>query len=195
MKYIDYNKKVSKPFLERVRRDKREYWKYSRGMSLVEMIIYLSLMVLLLGVIVNTVLVLTTHYRAVRNTREIEDSATAVIDNLSRQIKNADEYIAASSTFQTSPSRIALVDRDYTTGNSTTTEFYVSNGKVMIAENGIELGPLTKESLVVVGFILKPITTSRSTAIKIELSMQSDQAAPSIISKNFYTTVVMRGSY
>jgi len=166
-----------------------------RGMSMIEMIIYMSLMVVLLGAIVNTVLVLTTHYRAVRNTREIEDSAIAVLDTMSRYIRNADEYVTESSNFLVSPASLTLRTSDASSGQSTTTSFYVSDGAIMIAENGIELGPLTKGSLSVVGFILRPISTAHSNAIKIELSMQSDQSAPNIISKNFYTTVVLRGSY
>ncbi len=167
----------------------------SRGMSLVELVIYMAMLVVLLSAIIQSVLILSTHYRGVRNTRDIEDSAIAVFDRLVREARSADDIVTASSTFLVSPGAVALLSTDATTGQSTTTRFFVSNGKVRISENGIDLGPLTKESVSVLGFTVYQITSSNSKGLKIELSLQADEATPAIISKNFYTTVVLRGTY
>ncbi|MFM2383755.1 MAG: hypothetical protein RIQ72_327, partial [Candidatus Parcubacteria bacterium] len=88
-----------------------------------------------------------------------------------------------------------FVTTDSVSGQSTTTSFYVVGDKLRISENGIDLGPLTKESVKVIGFDVKLIQNSNSKAIKIELSLLSDEATPAVISKNFYNTVVIRGSY
>lgn len=169
-----------------------------RGMSLVEVLVYMSILVLLLGAIIQTVLLLTTHYRAVRNTRDIEDSAIAVLDRLTRTARNADDIVIASSTPSgTDPSAIALIATDAATGVSTTTVFTVDTvtKRVVLYENGIYLGPITKESVSVIGFKVIHIVSSNSKAIRVELSLLSDQATPAVISKNFYDTAVLRGSY
>lgn len=166
-----------------------------KGMTLIEVLIYLSMLVVLLGAIIQSTLILSTHYRAVRNTRDIEDSAIAVLDRIVREARSADEILAASSTFLVSPGALGLVSNDLATGQSTTTRFYVTNSKLYISENGVELGPLTKESVKVIGFTLYQISSSNSTAVKIELSLQADEATPAVISKNFYDTVVLRGTY
>lgn len=173
-----------------------------RGMTLVEVIIYLSILVVMLGAITQTVLLLTTHYRAVRNTRDIEDSAIAVMDRIVRTARGADDIVmtsayGSSTPSGTDPSTISLITNDVATGQSTTTMFTVDQAsrKILLYENGVYLGPLTKESVAVIGFKVTHIINANSKAIRIELSLLSDAATPAVISKNFYDTVVLRGTY
>lgn len=166
-----------------------------KGFSLVEMIIYMALLVILLATIVTSILSLTTHYRAVKNTREIEDSGIAVLDRMTRDIRNADGVLTDVSIFNVSPGTLTLVSTDSTTGISTTTMFRVESERVVVYENSVLVGPLTKNSVDILGFTIRHIDTPNADAIKIELSMQSDHAAPNIISRNFYSTVVLRGTY
>ncbi len=171
----------------------------NKGMGLVETIVYMSILVVLLGILVQSTLLLVTHYRAVRNTRDIEDSAISVLDRIIREARSADDIVVSSAygstTLNVSPGTLALISTDVATGQSTTTMFYVSNTKVRMSQNGIDIGPLTKESVSVLGFTLRQVTTARFKAIKVELSLQADEATPAVISKNFYSTVVVRGSY
>lgn len=166
---------------------------HQSGMSLIELIIYMSMLVVLLGAITQSILMLSTHYRAVRNTRDIEDSAINVMDRLVREARSATDIAAPypSTSFATT----TFITTDFTTGQSTTTSFFVVGDKLRISENGVDLGPLTKESVRVTGFDVRVIQTSNSKAIKIDLSLLSDEATPAVISKNFYDTVVIRGSY
>ncbi len=163
-----------------------------KGMALIELVIYMSMLVVLLSAIVQSTLMLSTHYRAVRNTRDLEDSGINVIDRLVREARSASSVLPiAGGSFATT----TFVTTDSVSGQSTTTSFYVVGDKLRISENGIDLGPLTKESVKVIGFDVKLIQNSNSQAIKIELSLLSDEATPAVISKNFYNTVVIRGSY
>jgi type II secretory pathway pseudopilin PulG len=172
------------------------------GMTLLEVLIYMAILVVILGAIIQTVLLLTTHYRAVRNTRDIEDSAIAVLDRLVRTARSADDIvmssaIGSSTPSGTDPSTISLIANDLTTGFSTTTTFTVdqTTKRVILYENGIYLGPITKESVSVIGFKVTHIINSNAKALRVELSLLSDQATPAVISKNFYDTVVLRGTY
>lgn len=171
------------------------YRQRTSGFTLLETIVYMAILVVLLGVIVNAVLLLTTHYRAVRNTREMEDSAIASFDKMTRDIRDANGFVASSTVLNVANGSLTLINRDSSTGSATTTEFYVEDDRLLIKENGVVIGPLTKQSVKVTALIFRRIDTQSSTAFKIEMSMQSDQAAPNVISNNFYTTVVMRGSY
>ncbi len=163
-----------------------------KGMTLIELVIYMSMLVVLLSAIVQSTLMLSTHYRAVRNTRDLEDSGINVIDRIVREARSASDVLPiAGGSFATT----TFVTTDSVSGQSTTTSFYVVGDKLRISENGIDLGPLTKESVKVIGFDVKLIQNSNSKAIKIELSLLSDEATPAVIAKNFYNTVVIRGSY
>ncbi len=182
----------------------RQLRKASRtsGMTLIEVLIYMAILIVLLGTIIQAVLLLTTHYRAVRNTRDIEDSAIAVMDRLVRTARSADDIVmdsilGSSTPSGTDPSTISLISNDVATGFSTTTTFTVdqTSKRVLLFENGVYLGPIIKESVSVIGFKVSHIINSNSKALRIELSMLSDQATPAVISKNFYNTVVLRGTY
>ncbi len=163
-----------------------------KGMTLVEVLVYISMLVMLLGVITQSVLMLSTHYRAVRNTRDLEDSAINVMDRLVREARNATDVLPiAVGSFATT----TFITTDTVTEQSTTTSFYVVDDTLRISENGIDLGPLTKESVKVTGFDVTIIQNSNSKAIKIELSLVSDEATPAVIAKVFYNSVVIRGSY
>ena len=171
-------------------------------MTVVEVLIYLSILVVMLAAITQSVLLLTTHYRAVRNTRDIEDSAIAVMDRVVRTARGADDIVmssglGSSTPSGTDPSTISFITNDTSTGLSTTTMFTVDQAtrKILLYENGVYLGPLTKESVLVIGFKVNHIISANSKAIRIELSLLSDQATPAVISKNFYDTVVLRGTY
>lgn len=161
-------------------------------MTLVEVLIYMSMLVMLLGAITQSVLMLSTHYRAVRNTRDLEDSAINVMDRLVREARSATDVLPIpGGSFATT----TFVTTDTVSGQSTTTSFYVVGDKLRISENGIDLGSLTKESVKVTGFDVKLVQNSNSKAIKIELSLLSDEATPAVIAKVFYNSVVIRGSY
>ncbi len=108
-----------------------------------------------------------------------------------------DSVLGSSTPSGTDPSTISLISNDAASGLSTTTTFTVDQvtKRVTLYENGVYLGPITKESVSVIGFKINHITNSNSKAIRIELSLLSDQATPAVISKNFYDTVVLRGTY
>lgn len=167
----------------------------TRGFTLVETLVYMAILVVLLSAIVNAVLVLTTHYRAVRNTREMEDSVIAAFDRMTRDIRDADGFIASATILNVANGSLSLLEQDLSSGQSTTTDYYVENSRLYVRENGVVLGPLTKSSIKTTSLIFRRIDTANSNAFKIEMSMQTDQAVPNVISNNFYTTVVMRGSY
>lgn len=170
------------------------YGKKSRqkGMSLVELVIYMSILVVLLSTIIQAVLMLSTHYRAVRNTRDLEDSGINVIDRIVREARSASSVVVAGVSASTTAT---FVTTDSVSGQSTTTRFFIVGDKLHISENNIDLGPLTKESVKVLGFELAAVQNSNSQALKIGISLLSDEATPAVISKNFYNTVVIRGSY
>lgn len=169
--------------------------KNKKGFTLVETLIYMAILVVMLAAIVNSVLVLTTHYRSVKNTREMEDSAITAFERMTRDIRDADGYVASSTVLNVANGSLSLIEQDVASGQSTTTDYYVEDSHIMVRENGVVLGPLTKDSIEATSLIFRRIDTGNSIAFKIELSVQTNQAAPNVVSKNFYSTVVMRGSY
>ena len=163
------------------------------GYSLVEMIVYLALLTLLTIAIVNATVLMAQSYRNVKAVRSIESSAVSAMDRMEREIRNASNVNGSQTTYNSSPGSLMINTTD-ASGTAATLRFYLSSNKVMLDRNGASIGPLTSSDSIVSSLIFRSISTSTSAAVKIELTIQSGTTT-SYISKNFYDTAIMRGTY
>jgi type II secretory pathway pseudopilin PulG len=166
----------------------------SKGFTIVELIVYLGILVLMLVAVVQSVVLLTSSYRNVKAIRDIEVSGMYIMDRMTRDIRSADSVSTIDSVFNTSPGTVVVSATDSTTGGSTTTKFTVENNMLHVYRNTTLLGPLNRQSTTVTNLAFRRIVTPVSSAIKIELTL-SAASTTSPISKNFYNTIVLRGSY
>jgi len=165
----------------------------TKGLSLVETLIYVSIISVILVVIINALYSLSKSYRTIRSTVAIESSAVTSLDRIVREIHNALSVDDAQSTLNTSPGVLTLNTKD-DDGVNLTVQFFVTNQVVHIRENGVDIGPLSDSYARVTNLVFRSITTSQSRAIKIEMTIESGQDT-SYKSKKFYSTAVLRGSY
>lgn len=168
--------------------------KEERGFTLVESMIYIALLVVLFAGIVQAVILLSSSYRNVKTVRSIESSAIMAIDRMNREIRNAISVNTAQTTYNSSPGSLALVSFD-SDGDPLAIRFYISNQRLMLEENGVSLGPLTSADTAVTSLIFRSFSTTTSSAVKIELQLANASTSSYAITKNFYTTAVLRGSY
>jgi hypothetical protein len=167
------------------------------GYSFVEVIIYLAMLIILLTAIINGTLLLAQSYRSVKVVRDIESSAITSMDRMTREIHDASDINGTLTTYNTNPGSLELDTTD-TSGTAITLRFYALNGKVMMDKNGVTEGQLTESDVHVSSLIFRSITSSSSVAIKIEMTLQgtsTSNGTSSLITKNFYDTAVVRGSY
>ena len=148
-----------------------------KGFTLVETIVYAALFVIILGAIINSVFVLSTSYRHVKNVKNAQMSALTAMDRISREIRQANSVNGSGTSYNTPSGSLAL---------DTGEEFYLSNGKIMMEQNNVSQGALTANSVQVGTLTFRPISTGNSEGIKIEMTIED---------KNFYNTVMLRGSY
>ncbi|MES3005701.1 MAG: prepilin-type N-terminal cleavage/methylation domain-containing protein [Patescibacteria group bacterium] len=178
-----FNKKVSGK--SNVRRTK--------GFSLVEVLIYLFLLTILLGTIINSTLLLARSYRSVKAVRSIESSAISSMDGMLREVRNAASINIGSSNLNINPGILAL-NTTNASGSLQTLRFYLSGGKVMMDRDGINVGQLTFSDSNVTGLVFRSIVATTSEAIKIEMLIESGTST-AFISRNFYGTAILRSSY
>ena len=161
-----------------------------KGFSLIEMLIYVTLLSLLMGVIASTMFSITRSYKEASYSRVLESTGLHVMDRLTREIKNADSVDLVSSTFSSNPSRILLNGTD-TTGVAYTTEFFVENSVLKIKENGVLSGQITPDGVDVDSFVLRYIDTDTADGIKIELRLETGTSTDTNV-ENFYSTASLR---
>lgn len=168
--------------------------KYSRrGFTLVEMIFYAAFLGILSVLAINSTLLMTKAYTKLRVSRDLNSSATAVLERMTREIQGAYDFDSAQSTFGTNPGRLTLNTKN-SVGADTTTEFYVENGIIKVREGGVSAGALMSSSSSVGSFIVRSLSSTNAKAIKIELTMTATRSSV-FQTRNYYTTVILRMSY
>lgn len=157
------------------------------------MIIYAAILSILTIVTINSVFSATRSFAEFRVSRDLNYSATSVMERLSREIRNAYAADNLQSSFNVNPGHLTLQKRD-SLGQNVAVEFYVENGRLKIKENGIATGSLTASSTAVNNFTVRSISGPRSSAIKAELQLTAERRGVSKTG-NFYTTIILRDSY
>ncbi len=167
--------------------------KKNGGFTMVETLFYLAFMVILLGVVIALVISLTKTYQTIQATKNLESSAIFSLERISRDIRNASSVNVAQSTLATSTGALTLNTTDVS-GNPQTIKFYLSNNRISVDSSGSYVGPLTLNGVNVNNLEFRLSTSTNSQAIKIILGLSSTVGTAST-SRNFYTTIVLRGSY
>lgn len=164
-----------------------------RGFTLIEMIVYAVILGVIAVLAVSSMIQMTKAYVNLRVSRDMNASATAVLERMTREIRGAQSIDVAQSTFGANPGRLMLNTKD-AGGADTTVEFYVENGLIKVKEGGIAKGPLMTSSTQANSFIVRQLSSANSQAIKVELVVAATRGDVSK-TRNFYNTIVSRGSY
>ena len=164
-----------------------------RGMSLVEILIYIFTLVILISVVVSSLFSFTRSYRSIQSAQTIERSAMTALERMVREIRDSLSVDSSQSVFNAGDGVLTLGTTD-DNGAATTVQFFTSGQRVHVKEAGVDVGALTASSARVTSLIFRLITEPQAKAIKIEMTIESGQGS-GYKSKPFYTTVVLRGSY
>ena len=164
------------------------YKTYHRGFSLIEVLIYLAVttLVSLAGVLtylsLNTVLVRNATERAVNH------SAQVALERIGHEMKSASGVNTAQSTFNTSPGELTL------TYGTTTANFEVVGNTLMLTMNGVQIGKLTGDSVVVRDFTVHRFIGTTTELIRVGLTLSGNTKFAST-TRTYYTSAVLRGTY
>lgn len=164
-----------------------------RGFSLVEMIIYALILSILTIVTINAVFSSVRSFAEFRVDRDLNSSATSLMERLTREIRSAYAVDAGQSVFGVNPGRLTILDKN-AGGADTTVEFYVENNLLKIKENGVVAGSLISSSTAITNFTVRSLSNPNSSAIKAEIGLTATRGEISR-SGNYYTTILLRGSY
>ena len=164
-----------------------------RGLTLIEILFYVAILAMLVLAVLQALIPLGRSFRTLSANTSINTTAQVALERMVREIRGGTSVDLANSTLGSSPGVLQLNTLD-SGGNATTVQFYLSGTTLRLKEAGIDSGPLAPSSARVTSLIFRKITTSNSQAVKVEITVESGSGA-SYISKKFYTTAVLRGSY
>ena len=161
---------------------------FTKGFSLVEMMVYLAIMLLLAGALITTFFSLGTVLERNATERALTRGAQVSFERISRIIRSADTVNLGLSTLGTSMGTLALNE------SATTTRFYISGGNLVIEVNGVEHGPLTCDSITVQNVVFNRYVGSTTEMVRVALTL-SAVGRSSSSTQTFYSSAILRGSY
>jgi hypothetical protein len=158
-----------------------------RGVTLIEMIIYTSILVAVSVFLVSSLLLLAEPFAILKISRDIHSSATISLERMSREIRSSDS-VGVGSVLNTHPGVLMLLDGEIVT------VFDLDNGSVRLTKDAVEVGSLTREGITVTNLVFDSLTNGTSDGIRIEVTIEGTNGKLTK-SESFTTFVVMRGSY
>lgn len=161
------------------------------GYSLIEMVIYVSLLSMISVLVVNTILSFTGSYKNLLVLRKIEHSGISSMERMTRDIRNSSVVEVSNSTLNQSPGVLTVSNTN--SGTKVTTKFYVQDGVLKVDVDGAYDGPVTISDTNVSNLVFSLIDNGASQAVKIDLTVESNLGDISK-SKTYHSTVVLRGS-
>lgn len=162
-----------------------------RGYSVIEIIIYVSIMALLVGVIANVINMLFIANSVVKATRRVENSSISFSDKIIREIRAASSASLVTSYPYDNDELTLTIP---TSSGTRTSRFYRAGDRIMQDDNGVQTGPITLSGMQVTSLHFKIMSTTTSEAIKYEVVMEGPTSTPDV-SEKFYGTAVLRGFY
>jgi Tfp pilus assembly protein PilW len=161
---------------------------FSKGYSLIELLVYVSLFVLISIVIIQSLIFTMKTYANARAYRTLQQNGELVMERITREIRQASAVSTGSSTFGSSPGTLSLSGED-SVGTPYTATVSVSGGSVQLATSSVG-STLSSTEVTVSNLTFWNITTATSSAIKIELTLTTLNSP--VISSKFYGTAVLR---
>jgi Tfp pilus assembly protein PilW len=163
------------------------------GFTLVETIVYVAMLALILLVVVNTVISISSSYASTKVYADIDQNAATAMERIVREIRGATSIDSTDSTLGSSPGRLVLNTTD-ASGNPTTVDFYLNNGILKLNEGGSYTGPLTASTTDITTLEFQQLSSGISTAVRVAMTISATEGHYTA-QENFYDTVILRNSY
>ncbi|MBP6865919.1 MAG: prepilin-type N-terminal cleavage/methylation domain-containing protein [Candidatus Pacebacteria bacterium] len=157
-----------------------------KGFTLLEMVFYVALFSVISLILVQAIITMVASFRETQITADINQT-NQVLERVSREIRQATSISTITAT------NLKLNTTD-SSGNAATITFTLSGTNIELRQNDVLIGNLNSTNLKITALTFTQITTSNSSAVKIEMTATSNRYG-SVRAANFYDTLVLRGSY
>ena len=171
----------------------------THGATLVETIVYMALFAIVSLVIVSSLIVSFRVFSEIRMSRAMVQTMTSGFDRVLHELYMAEAILPGSVT-GTHPGSVVFQVRT-SDGDEIERRIFVDNGRLMLEEEGLVVGPLSHRRVSVERFIVRYTTAdpeenegSPSTFVWFDVGLSASMAGRTA-SHDTSFGVVMRGSY
>lgn len=164
----------------------------NKGFSLLETVIYIALMTVILASLIFLIDSAIHTYSLLKSTRNLERTAINIMNGIGESASVATKIEMSETIFNNDIGAIALTEFNEAGTLSTTTKFYLENGRVLMAQNGLILGPVSLSDSNVTKLLFKNMSTSTINGFKVELVVDNASSSVEYFSKSFYNSYILR---
>ncbi|MDQ3245202.1 MAG: prepilin-type N-terminal cleavage/methylation domain-containing protein [bacterium] len=157
-----------------------------RGFTLIEMVLYVALFAMFSLILINTLILMTKSFRASQIQSDIIQSSE-IMERIARETRKG----TSITTIASGDLKVRIEDGTVA-GDSV--EFVLSSGNISFYQDDVLIGNLNPTNTYVTAMTFDQITTTKSVAVKVVLSLRSTRDAQNKV-YNFYDTIVLRQSY
>lgn len=160
---------------------------------MIEVLVYVSSLVLVLFIVVNSILMMLSSYTAIKVNQKVNETASGILERMSLEIKRSNGLALSGNILNNDVGSINLnVVKD--DESIVEKKFWLDGTDLKMQEFGGEVFVLNLPGVEVERFFVNSVSTGSVNLIKIEIELHSQKKN---VNKNetFYTSVVMRESY
>ncbi|MBI2627594.1 hypothetical protein HYW72_01540 [Candidatus Nomurabacteria bacterium] len=158
----------------------------AKGYAILELLFYIAFFAIFSLIVINAMITMTKSFRETSIYGELAQSGV-IMERMSREIRQAYDISSIGAN------NLKLNTKD-DAGANKTIEFLLSGFNLQLLENNIFTGNLNAPNIAVTVLAFSQITTVKGKAVKIFLTVKSNNDALNR-TFDFYDTIVLRGAY
>lgn len=162
---------------------------YSRsGFLLLEMLVYITVLLLISVAVVSTFISLKGVFAQARAHHALTQAAESALERMLFEVDRAVAVDVAGSVLNVSPGSLTIFT------DEGTRMFYLEGSQLQVKEDGVVAGPLSPATVSVENLVFTHYQNTHTEGVRVTLTLQSDDSS-ALLTKTFTTMTVLRNSY
>lgn len=159
-----------------------------RGFLMIEMLVYLSLLLVVSLIVVATFLSLKGVFGQARANHVLTQAAESSLERMMFEIESAAQVDVPESVFDIHPGSLTV------SNDAGARTFYLSGTQLRVKENGVDAGPLTPANVSVEALIFTHYQNTHTEGVRVSLTLHIESWSVST-TRTFNTMTLLRNSY
>jgi len=161
-----------------------------RGLSIIEIIIYLAIFTAVSIIVINSFMIVLSTFSTIRTNHDLINAGSNSMERISREIRQAKSIDIVNSTLDSDSSVLRLINTD----GIGYVVFDKDGDDLRISKDGVTIGNLLVDNVKLNKLIFNRISTNNTEGLRIEIEVQDINSKTERIEK-FYNTIILRGGY
>ncbi|MDD3662824.1 MAG: hypothetical protein PHT84_03085 [Candidatus Pacebacteria bacterium] len=163
----------------------------SNAFSIVEILIYAAIFTMISVLVINSFITVSATFSTIKTNRDLMHSGLNITERMSREVHKANSIDLINSSLGSGVLYLNSLDESF---NPVVVGFVYENNVLNFYRDGVVVGNLLSDNVVLDSLVFRRINTTKGEAIKVEMNIR-DTKSKRNKAVNFYDTFILKGSY